>query len=249
MALTLKDRILTPQVAQAMTSPLGILLAGAGAAVGIVAAGPVAGVALGALAWGGRVAASLPSAEPSGIDRVDVGQLQGVWRQFADSAETHRRRFEEAIRHAKDGPLTDRLRDMGERLDDGVANSHRIAQSGQRLEQARRRVDLRSIDGRYQKVRNDLRDPRLPAGTRETLERTADSLQSQRESAGRLEQRINDTGNRLNLIDARLGEIVVRANELAVTAHEVDDLGTLSADVENVVSELESVRQALEETG
>lgn len=249
MALSLKDRILTPQVAQAMTSPLGILLAGAGAAAGIVVGGPVAGVALGALAWGGRVAASLPSAEPSGQKRIDVGSLQGVWRQFADSAEAHRRRFEEAIRHAKDGPLTDRLRDMGDRLDEGVANSHRIAHSGQRLEEARRRVDVRSIDARATKVKNDLRDPRLPAGTRETLERTAESLASQRASARRLEERINDTGNRLNLIDARLGEIVVRANELAVTAHEVDDLGTLSADVENVVTELEAVRQALEETG
>jgi len=43
-----RDRFFTPPVARAMTSPLGILLAGVGAAVGIVVGGgPLGAVILG----------------------------------------------------------------------------------------------------------------------------------------------------------------------------------------------------------
>ncbi len=56
-----RDRFFSRRVGRAMTSPLAIVLAGAGAAVGIVAGGgiPLA-VGLGAAAWAGRVAAALP---------------------------------------------------------------------------------------------------------------------------------------------------------------------------------------------
>ena len=49
-----------------MMSPLGIVLAGAGAAAGIVAGLPlVAAAGVGALAWGGRVLAAVPKDAPS----------------------------------------------------------------------------------------------------------------------------------------------------------------------------------------
>ena len=56
-----RDRFFTPKVARAMMSPLGIVLAGAGAAAGIVVGLPlVAAAGVGALAWGGRVLAAVP---------------------------------------------------------------------------------------------------------------------------------------------------------------------------------------------
>jgi hypothetical protein len=64
MARSLRDRFFTPPVARAMTSPLGIVLAGAGAAVGVATGmGVVGAIGLGALAWGGRVAAAIPRGE------------------------------------------------------------------------------------------------------------------------------------------------------------------------------------------
>ena len=64
MATSFRDRFFTPPVAKAMTSPLGIVLAGVGAAVGLVTGlGIPAAIGLAAVAWGGRVAAAIPRGE------------------------------------------------------------------------------------------------------------------------------------------------------------------------------------------
>jgi len=60
-----RDRFLTPQVAQAIMSPLGIVLFGVGAAGAILVGAPLAAAAgVGVLAWGGRVLAAVPG-DPS----------------------------------------------------------------------------------------------------------------------------------------------------------------------------------------
>ena len=56
-----RDRFFTPPVARAITSPSGILLAGAGASAAILAGLPIAAIAgLGAAAWAARVAVAVP---------------------------------------------------------------------------------------------------------------------------------------------------------------------------------------------
>lgn len=57
-----------------------------------------------------------------------------------------------------------------------------------------------------------------------------------------------DAGSRLRVLNAQMDEAVARAVELSVTAADGSDLSPLSADVESLVSELESLRLALEET-
>ena len=58
--LSFRDRFFTPKVAEAMMSPGGIVLAGVGAAVTILAGAPlIAAAGVGALAWGGRVLAAV----------------------------------------------------------------------------------------------------------------------------------------------------------------------------------------------
>ena len=53
-----------------MMSPLGIVLAGAGAAAGIVVGLPlIAAAGVGALAWGGRVLAAVPEGRALGARR------------------------------------------------------------------------------------------------------------------------------------------------------------------------------------
>src|SRR4051812_49532928 len=57
--LSFRDRFFTPRVAKAITSPLGILLAGAGASIGILVGAPIAVAAgIGAAAWAARVGAA-----------------------------------------------------------------------------------------------------------------------------------------------------------------------------------------------
>jgi hypothetical protein len=55
-----------------------------------------------------------------------------------------------------------------------------------------------------------------------------------------------DTRDRLRLLDARLDELVARSAEVSVGA---GDTGGLSDEVDGVVTELEALRLALEETG
>ena len=50
------------------------------------------------------------------------------------------------------------------------------------------------------------------------------------------------------MLDARLDESVARAIELSVSLDDAEGLAGLGADVESVVSEMEALRQALEET-
>src|SRR6266508_1901404 len=99
--LSFRDRLFTPKVANAMMSPGGILLAGAGAAVAIVAGAPLALAAgVGVLAWGGRVLVAMPSnptrPAPSALSRrrrrsrggrhdQSGGGPAGVGRAFDDA--------------------------------------------------------------------------------------------------------------------------------------------------------------------
>jgi len=80
--------------------------------------------------------------------------------------------------------------------------------------------------------------------------RFAESLQVQRATAERLDAVIDKAQSELRLLDARLDEAVARTLELA--AHASTEAGTgvigLSTDVDNLVSEMESLRLALDET-
>jgi len=56
-----KDRFLTPPVAKAIMSPLGIVLFGVGTAGAVLIGAPlVAAAGVGALVWGGRILAAVP---------------------------------------------------------------------------------------------------------------------------------------------------------------------------------------------
>ena len=67
-ALRFRDRFFTPPVAHAVTSPSGILAAGVGAAVGIVALGPIGALA-GLAAYAVRVAVAIPRPSKGRTDR------------------------------------------------------------------------------------------------------------------------------------------------------------------------------------
>src|SRR6187455_661762 len=97
--LSFRDRFFTPPVANAMVSPSGILLAGGGVAVGIVAGLPIlAAAAVGGAAWVARVAFSIPRNPRS--DRIDPFALQDPWRSFVRDAQQSATRFSSAVRQA-----------------------------------------------------------------------------------------------------------------------------------------------------
>src|SRR3954454_10311010 len=141
---SLRDRFFTPQVAKAITSPSGILLAGAGAAVAIAAgAGAVVVGGAAVAVWAARVAFSVPRSDRAGKD-IDPLALKEPWRRFVSQALRAQRRYETAVQSAHAGPMRDRLFDIVSRIDDGVKECWRIAKQGQVLSDARLQIDTAS---------------------------------------------------------------------------------------------------------
>lgn len=237
--MALRDRLLTPKVARAMMSPAAIVATGAGAAIGVLTGGGiVAAVVLGAIGWLGRVALAVPrKRQPVG---ARAGDLPEPWRGFVADAQDARQRFRDAVRNTREGPLRDRLGEIGTTLDHGVEECQRIAQHAADIGKARRNIDIASIQRERSSIRDDGR-----ASTRATL----DALKAQLDTAGRMDNVIRDARDRLRLLNARMDESVARAIELSVRARSVSEFEGLDAGVGDLVTQLEALRQALDEPG
>jgi hypothetical protein len=239
--LSLRDRFLTQPVARALFDPTGILAAGAGASAAIVAGLPLlAAPVAGALAWAVRVAAAIPRNEPK--ERIDPFALPDPWRGFVAEALKAQVRYEQVVSGAEAGPIRDRLRTIGERIDDGVHEAWRIARRGAQLVEARRGIDADEACRDLQRLGAHA----APSGS--AAERTVEALRSQIEAAERLDGTIVAARDQLRLLDARLDESVARAAELSVRVGDAAELGPVGADVDGLVHEMEALRLALEET-
>jgi hypothetical protein len=259
--MALRDRFFTPRVARAITSPTGILAAGGGVAVGVVAGLPVAGaVGLGALAWAGRVAVAVGWGG-SRRERVDPFTLQEPWRRFVQDALSARGRFREAVDRTRSGPLQDTLRDIARRIDTGVEECWLVAQRGDSLVQSRNRIDTASIDRELAEAEAAVAASAQaqaeveaavegPAGgpADGRLQQVLESLRAQRATADRMDRVIDEARSQLRLLDARLDEAVVRAVELSAQATTGAAASSLSSDVDSMVTDMEALRLALEET-
>ena len=230
-----------------MTSPSGILLAGAGVATGILLGGvgaiPLA-VGLGAAAWAARVAAGLPKATTV---RLEPARLAQPWRRFVEEALDARARFDRAVARTTAGPLRDRLALIGERVGTGVEECWRIARQGDVLVGALDQVDVTAARRQLDSLRQGGGADRPEPGS--SRHRTEQALQAQIDSADRLEATARRAHDDLLLLNARLDEAVARAIELSVQAGSIDELNSLGSDVEHVVGDMEALRQGLEEAG
>ena len=201
-------------------------------------------MALGAVAFAGRVAAAIPRAPQE--ERIDPFTLSEPWRHYVQDAVHAHRRFKDAVHGARQGPLRERLQEIDDRVETGVREVWRIARRGHDLVDARRRVDPDSIRREIAATQSNASQP-WAAGS--ALERTMESLKAQLATVERLERVIADADSRLRLLNARLDEAAARTIELSVQAHDVSDLGGLGRDVDDMVDEMEALRQAIEETG
>ena len=240
----LPERARTPAVARAVTSPSALLLAGAGTSVAILAGLPiVAAAAVGVVAWAARVAMAIPRRRRE--ERIDPFTVGEPWRHFVADALQAQTKFEQTVGRARPGPLRDRLADLGRRLDDGVRECWRIARQGDGLQSALGHLD---IDATRQELRRTEREvQRAAPDERPSLQRAEAAVRSQLAAAERIERVAKDAATRLRVLNAQMDEAVARAIELSVTAGDGTDLSPLSADVDNLVSELESLRLALED--
>ncbi len=233
----------TQKTADAVTAPSAIVLAGAGAAAAILGGLPLLAIAgIGALAYAIRVATLLPRRK--GRTNIDPMSIADPWRSFVREALDAQRRYRRAVSSASEGPLRDRLVEIGERIDAGVNEVWRIARRGDALVDAIGNLDAVS-------ARNDLAVAKQAAKATpgESQEATVKALQAQVDSADRLVAIARDAQDKLRLQNARLDEAVARAVELSIRAEDVADLRGLGGDVEDLVGEMESLRVSLEEAG
>jgi hypothetical protein len=234
-----RDRLLTRKVGDAMTSPSALVLAGVGVAGGIVVGLPiVAAAAIGAAAWAVRVAVAVPRGPSK--PRIDAGSLREPWRGFVRAAQQSQHRFDRAVTSMAEGPVRDRLAQIGERIDDGVQESWRIACRADDIEQATASLDTAA-------AQRELQQLQASGETGPAADRTAEALRAQLASAGRLQTVVREARDRLRMVDARLDELVARAVEVSVSAGDTTD-PLLAGDVDGLVQEIESLRLALEET-
>lgn len=229
-------------MARTILSPSGILLAGAGVSAGILGGiGIPAAAVVGGLLWAGRVGYAVMKGR-SRAERIEPFTIQDPWRTLVHRAQSTGQRFEDAVRQTAPGPLHDRLAELGQRVQAAVSQAWAIAKRGNALDKAVRALDV-------QGVRRQLAAAERDAGQDASQDAIVRSLQAQLNSAQRLAGVAEDARERLQRLNAELAEAVARAVELSVSAADAAALQPLGSDVENVVGELESLRQALEETG
>ncbi|GIU85572.1 MAG: hypothetical protein KatS3mg009_0087 [Acidimicrobiia bacterium] len=232
------------RTAEAITAPAAVLAAGVGTSVAILAGAPLAGIVLaGALAWGAVVALRLPR-RPRPLRGIDPKTLSDPWRRYVHEALGARRRFDEVVRAARSGPVRDRLAEIGTRVDAAVQECWRVARHGDALDDGIRSLDLAAVARRLETVRGTRPDS---PGAAESWDRTVEALEAQLASGRRLVAVADDARRRLEVLDARLDEAVARAVELSLRAGDASELHGLGADVDQLVGDMEALRQGLEE--
>ena len=241
---SLRDRLFTPKVVEAAASPLGIGLFGGGAAVAILAGLPIvaaAGVGLGA--WGVRVAAAARSRRsPASSSKVEPFTLSDPWRQYVIDAQVAKKRFDSVVNGMSAGPTRDRLDAMDDRLGDGINESWKIAKRGHEIMQALRVMTTTDAERELAELTSRTSQNAPPTEAEADL---LEALQSQVDAANRLRATEQSAHDRLKVLDARFDELVARAIEVSVGAGDSELLGH---DVNGLVTELEALRMAIDET-
>jgi hypothetical protein len=234
--MSLRDRFLTPRTAKAILSPWRI-------AVGVVVAvllvladlNIVLAIVIGLLVYIGLVGFGMPK-KPASVS-IDPFGVSEPWRQHVQGALKARRRFEDTLKATPAGASRDRLADIGQRLEKGVEECWRIASRGHEIDKAVKRLNLPSARSDLQLLQSKPADA--------STEQTMASLQSQIDSGERLKARSADVAQRLRLLEVRLSELATRASEVAVGASDEEAYGN---DVDDLITQLEGMRLALDET-
>ena len=143
--------------------------------------------------------------------RIDPFTLTDPWRSFVQNAVSARARFGRVVDTVAEGPLLDRLKEIENRVDDGVRACWLVAQAGYRQHKLVLEVS-----------------------------------QSASESVSRMRAKEAETRDRLDALTKHLDEAVARAAELA-TGQTMAALPAAADDVDNAVSDLEALRQAVAE--
>ncbi|WP_395154511.1 hypothetical protein [Ilumatobacter sp.] len=227
--MSFRDRFYTPQTAKAILS--WRILFGVGVAAGSILLGiaPAFGITLGVVAYSVSVAAAMPRDTRV---RIDPFTVQEPWRQFVQSAQRSAVNLHQVVEGVTAGPVQDRMASIVAKLDHGLDETWQIARRGHDIDQAVHRIDPTALRSKLDTLQRQ--------GATEAIA----SVHGQLESVDRLKAQSTKTANTLRLAQTRLDELVARAAEVSVGAGDTD---AYEHDVEDLVVELEGLRQAVQE--
>jgi hypothetical protein len=192
-----------------------------------VAAGAVAtALAVRRRARDAPAAALRPRTSNGRIDPFAVGE---PWRHHVAAAISAQRRFSTIVGGLDEGPLRSRMVEIGRQVDRSVNECWQIAQRGDRLDDTIQQLDAA-------RLRSDL--------DRSTDDAQRTSLRSQLDSVGRVRDARDQTDARLRGLHVRLGELVTQAAEVSTG---VDHTAELGSAVDDVVTQLQALNQAVDE--
>ena len=172
------------------------------------------------------------------LAQIDLTVLSPRFAPAVAAALESRRRFAEVVGGVEDGPTRTTLVDVGARLDAGVAAVWQTARRATAVERTVDALDPSRVADDHKRARRSGTDPALEA-----------ALAQRFASVQRLLNTLDDTDDRLRLLDARLGAAVAGAAEVALGAGGPDGAATLGAELDSVVTELDTLRTALDELG
>lgn len=174
----------------------------------------------------------LGAGSPIDLNLVPPRLRQDVW----DTAQA-RLRWLAVVDAIPSGPLQERLRQLGERIDAGVREMHATAVRVGEVERVLVALDPDQAAAEFKAARRRAEGatapPELPA------------LESRFRSVQRLLNLVDDTEAKLRVVDARLTAAVAQAAEVAFTA-DAEVLAGLGTDIEQVVEELDALRHAFD---
>lgn len=160
---------------------------------------------------------------------IDPFTLSEPWRLHVSGAQSTQRRYAATMKNTPDGPLSDRLGEIGLLLQRSVEECWQIARRGNELDNVLNRLGAPSLTAQRDRAVDD--DERS-------------SWQRQIDSAARIQTTRDDTDKRLRLLNVRLGELISQASEVRVGTDTTAELGT---GVDDVVTQLEALRLAIED--
>lgn len=232
-----RDRFFTPRTARAILSWRILLGLGAGAALAVAGLPLAVAIAAGAAVYVATVLGAMPDRPVrASIDPFALGE---PWRQFVQGAQRSRRQLTEAVRRVPAGPLRDRLQDIADRLEGGIEESWSIARRGDEVDDIVRGLDPTRLRSRLATLQQQ-----AAAAPTDNLAAAVASVEQQLATAERLKAVSSSTADRLRLTQARFDELVARAAEIAAGT---GDTTRYEHDVDDLVLELEALRQAVAE--
>jgi hypothetical protein len=160
---------------------------------------------------------------------IDPFALSEPWRRYVSAAQSAQRRYNEIVKATTPGPLRTSMESITRNVQRGVEECWLIAKRGDEVDRALNRLDSTELQAR------------LDASTDDA---TRASLQAQLDAAQRIRTTRDDTDRQLRLLNTRLGELLAQAAEVSVGTDTTSDLGSA---VDDVVTQLESLRLAIED--